>query len=123
MNDPQEFDHIYFPGLENRLTRYYYYLNQGLTILNNFRNLFLGIIGVYIALKLDNWALLIAMFIPSAILLTVVGYFATHRVNKIMEWLSLRFGTHYGIQQFNYAQGTYETLQEIRDELHERGNL
>ncbi len=117
MNEPHEFDHIYFPGLENRLTRYYYYLNQGLNIINQFRNVILGIVGIYIALHLEAWWLLVAMFIPSAIILTVVGFYVTHRVNKKMEWLSLRFGTHYAMKQFNYQQGIYDTLEEIRKEL------
>lgn len=113
MNDPAEYDKQNFPGAENMAIRYYFYLKAGLGIVNDFRNLILGILGVYIALHLESWWLLIAMFVPSIVILTIAGYYTVHRVNKISEWLSLRFSTHYGIKQYNYTQGIYETLQEI----------
>ncbi len=115
--NPQEFDSKYMPGLENRAIRYYFYLNAGLNIVNNFRNLILAILGIYIALHLDAWWLLIAMFIPSVIILTVVGYYVVHRINKVQEWLGVRFSSHYSIKQFNYTQGIYETLQAIEKKL------
>lgn len=117
MRDPEEFDDQNFPGTENRLIRYYFYINQGLSMLNNFRNLFLVIFAAYFTLKLDNYFLLVAMFIPSLIVLAIIGYYATHRMNKITEWLNLRFSTTYGIQQFNLQHEQNELLKEIRDKL------
>ena len=117
ITDASEYDSVYFPGFENRLIRYYYYLNAGLGIVNNFRNVFLGIFGLYFILKLDNWALLIVMFIPTMVVLTIVGFFVVHRINKVQEWLGMRFSTHYGIRQFNYQQEQNELLKEIRDKL------
>lgn len=119
-NENGEFDDKYLPGLHNRGIRYYFYLNKGLDVLNQFRNLFLGILGLYIALHLDSWWLLIAMFVPSMVILVVVGYYSTHHLSKVMEWLNLRFSTHYGIKQFNYTQGQYERLEEIRDLLKDK---
>jgi len=115
--NPQEYDSQYMPGLENRAIRYYFYLNAGLNIVNQFRNLILAILGVYIALHLDAWWLLIAMLLPSVIILTVVGYYVVHRVNKIQEWLGVRFSSHYSIRQFNYQKGIYEKLEEIANKL------
>lgn len=115
--NPQQYDGEYMPGLENRAIRYYFYLNAGLNIVNNFRNLILAILGIYIALHLDAWWLLIAMFIPSVIILTIIGYYVVHRINKIQEWLGMRFSTHYAIKQFNFQEGIYKTLQEINGKL------
>lgn len=112
-----EFDSKYLPGLENRGIRYYYYLNAGLGILNQFRNLFLGIIAIYFTLELHSWWLLIAMFIPSVILLTIVGWYNTHRLAKVTEWLNIRFSTHYARQQFDSIQRQVALLEEIRDLL------
>lgn len=112
-----EFDAKYLPGFHNRIIRYYFYLNSGLTVLNNFRNLFLGIIALYIALKLDNVGWLIAMFVPCILALTMVGYYAVHRMSKVTEWLNIRFSTHYALKQFNYQQKQFELLGEIRDLL------
>lgn len=115
--NPAEFDEQNFPGVENRLIRYYFYLNSGLNVLNQFRNLFLVIFAAYFALKLNNYWLLVAMFVPSLLALAVIGYYSVHRVNKITDWLSIRFGTTYGIKQFNLQQGIHDTLQEIRDKI------
>ncbi len=117
MQDAGEYDQLYMHGLQNRGIRYYYYLDAGLNVLNQFRNLGLGIIALYIALHLTNPLFLVAMFVPSVIALTALGYYNTHTVNKVREWVSMRFSSHYGIRQFNYQQAQYELLTEIRDAL------
>ncbi len=112
-----KYDHIFFPGYENIFIRYYYYLNNGLSILNQFRNLFLGIFALYFTLHLTDPVLLIGLLVPGVLLLTLIGYYNVHRMNKVQEWLGMRFTTHYGIRSFNYSAGTYELLKEIRDSL------
>ncbi len=121
IREPHEFDDIFFPGLTNRAIRYYFYCNQGLNILNQFRNLFLGIFALYFALHLENWVFLVAFFVVSAIILTVVGFYTTHHVNKIQEWLGVRFSSHYTMKQFNIQQGIYDELKEINEKLGSRG--
>lgn len=110
-------DNKYLAGPQNRVIRYYFYLSNGLAILNEFRNLFLGIFAVYFTLKITSIPLLIAMFIISVIILTVVGYYVIHHVSKVREWLQIKFGTHYGVRSFDYQKGTYELLKEIKDKL------
>lgn len=113
-------DSKYLDGRHNKLIRYYYYLERGLDILNIFRNLGLGIFAAYFALKLDNYLLLLAMGVVSAVILTIVGYYNVHTLSKMKEWLGMRFSTHYGIRSFNFSQGQYELLVEIRDLLKRR---
>ncbi len=107
----------YLKGFRNRIIRYYFYLSNGLDVLNNFRNLFIGILGIYIALKLTNLMWMAVMVIPSFIILTIVGYYFVHHVSKIKEWLGMRFGTHFGIKSFDYQKGSYEALLQIQHEL------
>ncbi len=120
IEDPSQYDHVFFPGMENKFIRYYYYLNNGLAILNNFRNLFFGIFALYFTFHLTNPFLLAALLIPGVLILTAVGYYSIHRMNKVQEWLGMRFATHYGIRSFNYQQGQYEEARKIR-ELLEKG--
>lgn len=117
MNNPQEWDNVFMPGLENRAIRYYFYLQAGLNIVNNFRNLILALLGFYYVLKLDMPWLLPVMFIVSTLLLTVIGYFVVHRVNRVQEWLGMRFSTHYAIKQYSLQEGIYNTLQEINAKI------
>jgi len=118
MNDnPLKDDSKYMPGFQNRAIRYYFYLSNGLNIVNESRNLILGILGVYIALKLDNILYIILMLLGSLIILTIIGYWVVHKVAKVREWLSMRFSTSFGIKSFSYQEESYKLLVEIRDLL------
>lgn len=110
-------DKKYLHGFHNMLIRYYFYLMKGLDIPNSFRNLFITIAAIYIALKLDNILIGIAMFVVSSIILTVFGYYNVHKLAKMNEWLGMRFSTHYGIKTFNYTQKQTELLEEIKNIL------
>lgn len=116
----EQYDAKYLSGAWNKVIRYYYYLEQGLNILNEFRNLFLGILGLYIALHLTNLMWMIIMVVPSLLFLTIAGFYSVHKVSKVREWLTIRFGTHYGLTTFNYQKRQYELLQEILEELRKR---
>lgn len=113
----KEEDKKYLLGKENWLIRMYSYLNAGVGILNNFRNLFLGIFALYIILKLDNYFWLVAMAVPSVIILTLIGRYNTHTLSKVLEWLGMRFSTHYGIKTFDFNEKQTELLQQIKDLL------
>lgn len=121
IEDASEYDSTYFPGIENKVIRYYYYLNVGLGILNNFRNLFLGVFALYFTFHLTNPILLALMLIPGILILIAIGYYNTHTMSKVLEWISLRFSSHYAIRQFNYNQGQYELLKDIRELLEKKG--
>ena len=100
-------------GTSNKLIRYYFYINTGLNVFNNFKYLVAAIIGIYWTLHLHTPILLILMFAISIPILGIIGYYSIHRINKVMDWLNVKFGSHYAIQQF-------ELLREIRDMLREK---
>ena len=107
----------YLKGRENWLIRMYFYLNSGLTIINNFRNLIMGIFALYFLLKLTNPIWLVVMLLASLPVLVVVGYYNVHRMAKINEWLSMKFSTHYGIKQFTYVEEQVQLLKDIKNKL------
>lgn len=113
MND----DKKYLEGRENWFIRAYFYLTNGLGIVNEFRNLILGIIGIHIALKLESITWMIVMFIVSVVVLTLVGYYVVHKVSKVKDWLSVRFGSHYNIKNFDYNESSNQLLKDIKDLL------
>lgn len=115
IQDLQKDDHVYLRGRENFFIRWYSYLNGGLNVLNQFRNLLLGIFALYAFMKLDNILWLPVMLVPCLPILALLGWYQTHRMAKVLEWLGMRFSTHYGIKSFNYQEGQYELLVEIRD--------
>lgn len=111
----------YMNGAHNLFVRTYFYINSGLNILNSFRNLFLGIFAGYIALKLENPIWMVVVFLVALVVLTLVGWYQTHKMQKIFEWIGLRFSSYYGIKQFNYSEGTYNLLVDIKKLLEDRG--
>ncbi len=119
LEEVSKFDHIFLPGIENKLIRYYFYLNTGLNILNQFRNLFLGIFALYFTFHFTDPLLLAVLFVVGTIILTFMGYYSIHRMNKVLEWVGMRFSTHYGIRTYNFAQGQYEEAKKIRELLEE----
>lgn len=117
MNDIFKDDEKYLNGPMNWIIRYYYYLSNGLVELNGFRNLFLGILTVYITFKLDSYWYAVIIFIISIAILTWVGYYMTHKVSKVRDWLTVRFSSYFGMKSINYTEESFKLLQEIRDNL------
>ncbi len=110
-------DDKYLPGRKNFYIRCYFYLEQGLNILNLFRNLILGIIGVCLTLKITDYRYMVVMFVVSVPILTALGWLSVHKIAKTKEWLNTRFSTHYALEQFNYTKKSAEALQEINRKL------
>lgn len=110
----------YMNGFQNRIIRLYFYTSNGLGILNEFRNLFLGIFGLYITLKLGSIWLAVWLFIGATVVLTILGWYVVHRVSKVREYIGMKFSTHYGIKQFNYTREMYEVQVKILEELQKK---
>ncbi len=106
--------------MKNNLIRIYFYLNNGVNILNNFRNLFLGIFALYFALKLTSPVLLVIMFIVAVPILVVCGYYNVHHIAKTSEQLSVKFGTFYGIKTYELAEQQVKLLRKIEKLLKEK---
>ncbi len=110
-------DEKYLRGAQNWFIRYYYYLSTGLNELNGFKNLFLGILTIYITFKLTSYWWGVGIFVASIVILTVVGYYIIHKVGKVRDWLGIRFSSYFGRQSIDYTQETFKILQEINNSL------
>jgi len=106
--DPKTHEH--WVGWKNKLIRYWFYINTGLGIFNQFKYLIAAIIGLYWTLHLKNHWYLIWMTIGSIPALGIIGYYSIHHCNKVMDWLGFKFGSYYTLHQI-------KVLEEIRDSL------
>lgn len=113
----------YLKGKRNFLIRTYFYLTNGLALVNDFRNLGLGIFALYFALKLTNPWLMVLMFTVSIAILIPTGHFMVHKVSKVKEWLATKFGSHYAIQNFDYVKEQFETLKRIERLLQDQATF
>ena len=112
----------YWKGWKNSLCRYWFYVRQGNGVVNEFRNLFLIILGTCWTFKQDFPILrdplfLAFVFLVSFVGLFVVGYFFTHKVNRVIDWLSIEFSTHWGRYSYTLQEDQNRLLREILTEL------
>lgn len=106
---------LYWDGTLNKVLRFWFYLTKGIDIFNQFRYLFALFLGIYFTLKLTNGLWLVAMILVSLPLLILIGYFSVHHVGKVLDWLNVKFSTHYSLHQITL-------LEEIRDSLKDKMN-
>lgn len=93
--------------------RLYFYANKGAGVVNDFKNVGLMVLGLYFAMKLTNPWLLIPMSLGSLIALTVLGWYATHHMFKVMDYLGIRYGTHFAKKTYDRQQETVDLLRSI----------
>lgn len=98
----------YFLGGKNKAIRYYFYSQRGLALLNEGRYLIMGVFALYYTLKLTNPLMLVGMFAIAIPLLITIGWFSVNHVGKVVDYLNIKYSTHYGKLQFTL-------LEEIRD--------
>lgn len=111
--DPK--DHEYWNGPKNKTIRYWFYINRGMDWVNQFRNLVICIVALYIALKLKNPIWLAAMLGISMPLLGMIGYIQVHYIGKVLDWLNVRFSTHYSLETFKLQQEIRDAVQKMAD--------
>lgn len=107
----------YWNGVANRGVRYYFYCNRGLTLLNEFRYLLMGILAVYALLKLDNpWTMLV-MFVVAVPILCVLGWVFTHKMARVMDFLNINFSTHFSKYSIEMQERQVKALESIEEKI------
>ena len=118
MENPKE--HEYWNGFINKIIRYWFYFTRGMDIINQFKLILAPLfVGIYLKNKSPECLFLItAISIPVTLYL---GYISVHRMGKVIDWLNVKFSSHYSIASF-------ELQKEIRDgitklvEIHNKDN-
>lgn len=105
--------HQYWTGWQNKTIRYWYYLNRGIDIFNQFKYLFALIFGIYFTLKLKNAIWILGMIGISLPILLVFGWLQTHRIGRVNDWLSVKFSSTYGKYNFELLEDILEELREL----------
>ena len=109
--------HENWTGTKNKLIRYYFYCNRGLDVFNNFRYVIMAVFGIYYTLHLHQPLWLIGMIIISVPILTIIGYYSVHHIGKVIDWLNIKFSSHYGKYTYELMENQLSELKEITREL------
>lgn len=105
----------YWNGFWNKIIRYNFYMQTGANVFNIYKYVFGSIIAIYWMTHCDNKLILISSFIIMMPVLIIIGYYSIHHINKVNNWLDVKFGSHYTIRQI-------ELLEEIRDAINNKIN-
>lgn len=108
----------YWYGGKNKAIRYYFYVQQGLALLNEFRYLIMSVLAIYALLKLDNPWLMPLMFFLALPILAIVGYISVHHVQKVMEWLNIEYTTHFNRYNITLQEKQKVLLVQLRTVLY-----
>lgn len=104
-------------GTQNTLIRWYRYCSGGINLANEFKSLVIMLLGIYYVFKLSDPWLFIGAFVFSVIIFTIVGWYRVHKMDKVIEWLNIKFTTYYGLDTYNIQKDSREILESILKEL------
>lgn len=126
----QEYTRTYDKGVLNHGVRAWFYLQRGLNLVNEFKYLIAGIFALYYTLQLDDYRLMIALFVVAIPILTFVGWFHTHKMAKAIEWTNMVFSSYFARYNVDLSEKTAdhtakntELLTEILQELKKQGRI
>jgi hypothetical protein len=104
-------------GTKNKAIRWYFYSQRGLALFNEFRYVLMLIFGAYVLLKLDNPIWLVIMFLTSLPILVAVGWYQTHHMAKVMDWLGTQFASYWGRYSFDLQERQVKAIETILEEI------
>lgn len=113
----EEHDNLYWQGTKNKAIRLFFYSQKGLALANEFRYLVVAILGAYYSLRLTNPIWLLVMGLVSIPFLIIIGWASVHHISKVIDFLAVRFGTHYSKATFEILEGQLKELKEINEKI------
>ena len=103
----------YRTGVKNKIIRLWFYLNRGLSIVNEFKYLIAGILALYYTLHFSNPLWIVVMFFVSIPTLMVIGWTWVHHVAKAIDWFTVEFSTYWNRKAFDLQEEQNRLLGEI----------
>lgn len=108
----------YYDSKIAKLVRIYWYEEQGLNLLNKFRYLIIFIMAIAVMLRVeDDLSWMVTVFIIAIPLLAMAGYLYIRYGIKVMEYLTLKFATHFGQYNLKLQERQLEVLERLTEEL------
>lgn len=112
-----ELKNKYWDGNANKCYRYWFYLNKGTDIFNQFKYILAAIFGIYFTLKLKNPIWIIIMGSASIPILILFGYLQVHKIGKVLDWLNVKYSTHYTKYTYELMENQLNVLKEIKESM------
>ena len=111
----------YWDGRLNYGIRIYFYATRGVDIFNQFRNVIFVVFGAYWTFKLHNPWWLIGMMVIGVMLLICMGWFAVHKMGKVVDYLNIHYSTHWSRYNYELLEGIQNELRELNGRPRQEG--
>lgn len=116
----REESRAYWDGANNKAVRYYFYIQRGLSVLNEARYLIMAIMAAYALLKMDNPWMMLVMFLVSLPILGLLGWLYTFKMAKTMDFLNVKFSTHFSKYSIELQERQVKSLESIDEKMGSR---
>lgn len=116
MNNNEQ-EKAYWNGPLNKSVRMWFYFQRGLSVLNEARYLIISIMAIYALLKMDNPWMMLVMFFIALPILGILGWFYTFKMAKTMDWLNVKFSTHYSKYSIEMQERQVKALESIEEKI------
>lgn len=97
----------------HQFAKAYFYVQRGLSLVNDFRYLFAGVLAMYVLMKFDNLLWFVVMFSASIPVLILMGWFNVHKMAKVLDWLGIEYSTYFGKLSFTYQEKIIDELEKL----------
>lgn len=111
LNELEQREH--WKGAKNKIVRYYFYVQRGLALLNEFRYLIMAILAVYALLDMKNPLVMLMMFVVAVPVLIFLGWLYTFHMAKTMDFLNVKFSTHFSKYNIDLQERQTNALERI----------
>lgn len=107
----------YWHGTKNKFIRYYFYVQRGLVLLNEFRYVVMVVFVMYNFIGIKNLWLIPGMFITCIPVLLICGWISVHHMEKVMEYLNIQYTTHFSRYNIELQEKQLDYLKKINDKM------
>lgn len=116
MNNNEQMQ-TYWDGKSNKVIRLWFYVQRGMFVLNEARYLIISIMAVYALLKLDNPWIMLVMLLVSLPIVGLLGWLYTFKMAKTMDWLNVKFSTHFSKYSIELQERQVKALESIEEKI------
>ena len=113
INITDDLNDKYWNGKWNKIVRYYFYMIKGLQLFNELRYVIITTGLIYAFLKLSNFVLFPVIFFSFIPPLIFFGWLSVHKIDKIIEFLQVRYATHYSHYNIEIQEKQEKYLRDL----------
>jgi hypothetical protein len=107
----------YWHGNKNKFIRWYYYLNTGLGLVNDWKYIAAFILGLYYTLKLVQPMIMVVIFLVVVPILMFIGWLKVNHIAKPYDWYGTQFTSYWAKHGYELQEDTLKVLKEINEKL------